>query len=337
MLKILIRLVISATIVAVALPLSIHPSFAAEPTLSEILSGKTVPSTIAIKELTPEWRALRTTGQFDTGSIFQAQLMANNKIFVAGYYTKGQTISLAGESYIIAYSLQDKLEKIDKQSMTRRKERSRLVRVALVGYTNVGKSTLMQRLAKVEVFAENKLFATVDSTVRKMVLGNIPFLLTDTVGFIRKLPTMLVESFKSTLDEIREADILVHVVDISHPLVEEQIEVVNTTLGEIGAADKPIILVFNKLDLYKTEEIPENDWEITNPDGVPTMTMEENLEKLRKHYLGKNTEKVVFISAEKKENLEELREILVEMVRERHFKIYPNWSIEQNVNLDWQE
>ena len=147
--------------------------------------------------------------------------------------------------------LKDKLAKIDKQSMTRRKERSRLVRVALVGYTNVGKSTLMRRLAKAEVFAENKLFATVDSTVRKMVLDNIPFLLTDTVGFIRKLPTTLIESFKSTLDEVREADILLHVVDISHSSFEEQIEIVNQTLAEIKAGDKPTILVFNKIDAYQ--------------------------------------------------------------------------------------
>jgi GTPase len=229
--------------------------------------------------------------------------------------------------------LKEKLDKIDKQSITRRKERDRLVRVALVGYTNVGKSTLMKRLAKVEVFAENKLFATVDSTVRKVVFDNIPFLLTDTVGFIRKLPTMLIESFKSTLDEIREADILMHVVDISHALVEEQIEVVNTTLAEIKAMDKPVILVFNKLDLFKPE-IQEKDLEefkaVVDEDAynqaVKEHSLEENLEKLRKHYLSKNAEKVVFISAEKKENLSELRQILTEMIREKHKIIYPNWK-----------
>jgi GTP-binding protein HflX len=156
--------------------------------------------------------------------------------------------------------LKDKLEKIDKQSATRRKERSRLVRVSLVGYTNVGKSTLMRKLTKSDVFAENKLFATIDSTVRKMVLGHIPFLLTDTVGFIRKLPTTLVESFKSTLDEIREADLLIHVVDISHPSFEEQIDIVNDTLGEIGAQDKPTLLVFNKLDQYQPESEEGLDW-----------------------------------------------------------------------------
>ncbi len=229
--------------------------------------------------------------------------------------------------------LKDKLEKIDKQSMTRRKERSRLVRVALVGYTNVGKSTLMRRLAKVEVFAENKLFATVDSTVRKVVLGNIPFLLTDTVGFIRKLPTTLIESFKSTLDEIREADLLLHVVDISHRAFEDQIEVVNNTLAEIEAMDKPVILVFNKLDLYKPEEANEPLQDIFE---VVHESIEDKLEKLKKSYLTKNTENVVFISAEKKENLNELREILTNKIRDRHFQIYPNWDASQNQMYDWQ-
>ena len=185
--------------------------------------------------------------------------------------------------------LKDKLDKIDKQSVTRRKERSRLVRVALVGYTNVGKSTLMRRLAKAEVFAENKLFATIDSTVRKVVLGNIPFLLTDTVGFIRKLPTTLIESFKSTLDEIREADVLIHVVDISHPAFEEQIEVVNSTLAEIGAAEKPTVLVFNKLDLFKPETEENLDEHL---ETVTEEDLKRNLEKLKRSYLTKNTENV---------------------------------------------
>jgi len=227
--------------------------------------------------------------------------------------------------------LKTKLEKIDKQSATRRKERDRLVRVALVGYTNVGKSTLMQRLAKTDVFAENKLFATIDSTVRKVVLGNIPFLLTDTVGFIRKLPTMLVESFKSTLDEIREADILLHVVDISHNVFEEQIEVVNTTLAEIGASDKRTVIVFNKLDKFKPEsEEGLDDHMATEED------LKANLERLKQSYLGKNTENVVFISATKKENLNELREILLNLVTEKHFEIYPNWDATQNPLYEWQ-
>jgi len=212
--------------------------------------------------------------------------------------------------------LRDKLDKIDKQSVTRRKDRERMVRVALVGYTNVGKSTLMRQLSKSEVFAENKLFATVDSTVRKVVLDNIPFLLTDTVGFIRKLPTKLIESFKSTLDEIREADILLHVVDISHPSHDEQIEIVNATLADIGASNKPTLLVFNKMDLYKPEM--EEEEEPLYEDGA-------QLTKLKKTYISKSQDKTIFISAEKKENLNELRQILAEMVAEKHFTIFPNW------------
>ncbi|MFD2521118.1 GTPase HflX [Emticicia soli] len=229
--------------------------------------------------------------------------------------------------------LKDKLDKIDKQSVTRRKERSRLVRVALVGYTNVGKSTLMRRLAKAEVFAENKLFATIDSTVRKVVLGNIPFLLTDTVGFIRKLPTTLIESFKSTLDEIREADVLIHVVDISHPAFEEQIEVVNSTLAEIGAAEKPTVLVFNKLDLFKPESEENLDEHL---ETITEDDLQRNLEKLKKSYLTKNTENVVFVSAEHKENISELRDILLDKVQKKHFKIYPNWDPTLNPMYEWQ-
>jgi GTP-binding protein HflX len=227
--------------------------------------------------------------------------------------------------------LKTKLEKIDKQSATRRKERNRLVRVALVGYTNVGKSTLMQRLAKTDVFAENKLFATIDSTVRKVVLGNIPFLLTDTVGFIRKLPTTLVESFKSSLDEIREADILLHVVDISHNVFEEQIEVVNATLAEIGASEKPTVIVFNKLDKFQ----PESEEGLDNHMATEE-DLKANLERLKQSYLGKNTENIVFISATKKENLNELREILLNLVTEKHFIIYPNWDATQNPLYEWQ-
>ena len=201
--------------------------------------------------------------------------------------------------------LKDKLEKIDKQSATRRKERNQLVRVALVGYTNVGKSTLMQKLAKTEVFAENKLFATIDSTVRKMVLGNIPFLLTDTVGFIRKLPTTLIESFKSTLDEIREADILLHVVDISHDSFEEQIDVVNATLADIQAKDKPTVIIFNKLDQYKPLSVEGLDRHLATQEDLRI-----NLERLKTGYLQKNAENVVFISATKNENIAELRDVI---------------------------
>ncbi len=221
--------------------------------------------------------------------------------------------------------LKDKLAKYDKQSITRRKERSRLVRVALVGYTNVGKSTLMRQLAKADVFAENKLFATVDSTVRKVTIENIPFLLTDTVGFIRKLPTTLIEAFKSTLDEVREADILLHVVDVSHPSFEEQIEVVNNTLAEIDAFDKPTVLVFNKIDQYK----PFDDEVYLDENGLdatpPQLGMEEIVEQLKKSYMAKRADHTVFISAENRFNLDELRETIFDLVKAKHFTIYPNW------------
>lgn len=238
--------------------------------------------------------------------------------------------------------LKEKLAKIDKQSVTRRKERDRLVRVALVGYTNVGKSTLMRTLAKADVFAENKLFATVDSTVRKVTLGNVPFLLTDTVGFIRKLPTMLIESFKSTLDEVREADILVHVVDVSHPNFEEQIEVVNATLADIKAAgtpgrDKPMVLVFNKMDRF----VPKEEWTETDESSAEDEFTEDGLreeviipvavrrktalEYLKKTYLAQKADYVAFISAETGENVGELRELLYDLVKEKHYYIYPNW------------
>jgi GTPase len=229
--------------------------------------------------------------------------------------------------------LKEKLDKIDKQSVTRRKERDRLARVALVGYTNVGKSTLMRTLAKADVFAENKLFATVDSTVRKVTLGAIPFLLTDTVGFIRKLPTMLIESFKSTLDEVREADILLHVVDVSHPSFEEQIEVVTNTLADIGAGDKPTILVFNKIDQF----IPKDEW-LPEPEGdefdeagglavAPPMIDQKKtaLAYLKKTYLATKADHVVFISAQTRENVDELRQLVYDLVRNKHFSIYPNW------------
>ncbi|QJD77612.1 GTPase HflX [Spirosoma rhododendri] len=233
--------------------------------------------------------------------------------------------------------LKEKLSKIDRQSQTRRKERDRLVRVALVGYTNVGKSTLMRTMAKTDVFAENKLFATVDSTVRKVTLGNIPFLLTDTVGFIRKLPTMLIEAFKSTLDEVREADILVHVVDVSHPLFEEQISVVQSTLADIGAADKPTVLVFNKMDRFEPKAewletvLPaeDDDFDADQPMQVAEIPLavqrQTALNFLRKTYLAQRADHVVFISAETGENISELRELLYSLVREKHYYIYPNW------------
>ncbi|MBC6991066.1 GTPase HflX [Hymenobacter sp. BT491] len=223
--------------------------------------------------------------------------------------------------------LKEKLEDFEKQSNTQRKSRSGIVRVALVGYTNVGKSTIMNLLSRSDVFAENKLFATVDSTVRKVVLENIPFLLSDTVGFIRKLPTRLIESFKSTLDEIREADLLVHVVDISHPTFEEQIEVVNDTLKDIGAADKPMLLVFNKIDQYNHENSADyhSNFEGMNPDEdhVPRPT----LEQLQATYMAKMHDPVIFISAQERQNIDELRALLVRHVQAIHEKRYPNQPV----------
>jgi GTP-binding protein HflX len=213
--------------------------------------------------------------------------------------------------------LKKKLEKIDKQQTTQRKGRANITRVALVGYTNVGKSTIMTLLTRSDVFAENKLFATVDSTVRKVVINDIPFLLSDTVGFIRKLPHTLVESFKSTLDEIREADILLHVVDISHPGFEEQIEIVSKILTEIDAGDKPTILVFNKMDQYR--KLLESSEEPIFLNG------EENLALIRKHYAIKRKFSTVCISAKMNENIDELKDKLGEHVKKRHFSIYPNY------------
>ena len=206
--------------------------------------------------------------------------------------------------------LKEKLETLDKQAHTQRKGRGGLVRVALVGYTNVGKSTLMNVLGKADVFAENKLFATVDATTRKIVLDQTPFLLSDTVGFIRKLPTKLIESFKSTLDEIREADLLLHVVDISHPGFEEQIQVVNDTLVEIGAADKPLLLVFNKIDQYRPDEIPEDHFEAENAEADRETHPRPPLAQLQATYMAKLHDPVVFISAQSKENMDELRELI---------------------------
>jgi GTPase len=212
--------------------------------------------------------------------------------------------------------LKKKLEQIDKQMATQRKSRGKIVRVALVGYTNVGKSTIMNQLSKSEVFAENKLFATLDTTVRKVVITDLPFLLSDTVGFIRKLPHSLVESFKSTLDEVREADLLLHVVDISHPDFEEQIHVVDQTLAEIGAADKPTIMVFNKIDAYKWIKKEEDD---LTPPGKENVSLEE----LKASWMAKHHDPVVFISATKKENWDELRELVHQKVKEIHITRYP--------------
>ncbi len=213
--------------------------------------------------------------------------------------------------------LKAKLREIEKQSLTQRKQRGELIRVALVGYTNVGKSTLMNLLCKSDVFAENKLFATLDTTVRKLVYENVPFLLSDTVGFIRKLPHDLIESFKSTLDEVREADILVHVVDISHPQFEDQINVVNQTLADIGASDKPTILVFNKIDAY--HHIPKEEDDLT-PATKENMTLDE----LKKSWLSKIPGICVFISATERSNIDELREKLLRRVKALHFLRYPN-------------
>ena len=219
-----------------------------------------------------------------------------------------------------------KLEKIDKQSITRRKSRQKVVRVALVGYTNVGKSTLMRLLSKSDVFAEDKLFATVDSTVRKVVIGRIPFLLTDTVGFIRKLPHTLIECFKSTLDEVREADVLLHVVDVSHPSFEEQITVVNNILREIGAADKPTLLVFNKIDqlLNQDHQLNGADQE-EEIDYQPPVT----LAQLEATYLNKGKHEAIFISAEHRTNADKLREAIFEKVADKYYKIYPNYEREE--------
>ena len=212
--------------------------------------------------------------------------------------------------------LKQRLVEIEKQTATQRKNRGRMIRVALVGYTNVGKSTIMNLLAKSEVFAENKLFATLDTTVRKVVVDNLPFLLADTVGFIRKLPTDLVASFKSKLAEVREADLLFHVVDISHPDFEEQINVVDNTLKELGCADKPKVMVFNKIDNYT--------WTEKEPDDLTPATKENiTLDELEKTWMAKLNDNCIFISAREKMNVEELRNTLYTRVRELHVQKYP--------------
>ena len=213
--------------------------------------------------------------------------------------------------------LKEDLQAIDRQKIVQRKNRGKLTRVALVGYTNVGKSTLMNLLSKSEVFAENKLFATLDTTVRKVVIENLPFLLTDTVGFIRKLPSHLVDSFKSTLDEVREADVLVHVVDVSHPNFEEQIEVVNKTLSEVcDSADKPMIMVFNKIDAFT--------YTPKNPDDLTPATRENiSLDEFRRMWMAKMGRNCVFISAKERINIEELKELLYQKAREIHSERFP--------------
>jgi GTPase len=214
--------------------------------------------------------------------------------------------------------LKQQLKTIDKQMTTQRKSRGQMIRVALVGYTNVGKSTLMNLISKSEVFAENKLFATLDTTVRKVVLQNLPFLISDTVGFIRKLPHQLVESFKSTLDEVREADILLHVVDISHPDFEDHIRVVNSTLAEIGASDKPVIMVFNKIDAYTYIQKDEDDLTAATRENM-------TLEDLKRTWMsndGKGLD-TIFISAVERQNIDALRDLLYERVKELHVDRYP--------------
>ena len=212
--------------------------------------------------------------------------------------------------------LKQRLVEIDQQKTTQRKNRGRLIRVALVGYTNVGKSTLMNLLSKSEIFAENKLFATLDTTVRKVIISNLPFLLSDTVGFIRKLPTDLVESFKSTLDEVREADLLLHVVDISHPDFEEQIQVVEKTLGDLGCADKPQMIIFNKIDAYTWVEKEADDLTPRTKENIP-------LDELIRTWMAKLNDNCLFISATQRENMEELKEALYTKVREMHVQKYP--------------
>lgn len=214
--------------------------------------------------------------------------------------------------------LKERLKQIDKQNETQRKNRGELIRVALVGYTNVGKSTIMNMISKSEVFAENKLFATLDTTVRKVVIDNLPFLLSDTVGFIRKLPHHLVECFKSTLDEVREADILVQVVDISHPNFEDHIHTVNETLKDLGAIDKPMITVFNKIDAYIPAEVIEQQDE-RYEETVKSITIED----FKNSWMAKNSSPAVFISATEKKNIEEFRQLLYEKVVKIHTARYP--------------
>ena len=225
--------------------------------------------------------------------------------------------------------LKQRLLEIDKQKTTQRKNRGRLIRVALVGYTNVGKSTIMNLLSKSEVFAENKLFATLDTTVRKVVVDNLPFLLADTVGFIRKLPTDLVDSFKSTLDEVREADLLLHVVDISHPDFEEQIAVVEKTLADLGCAEKPSMIIFNKIDAYKWTPQDEDDLTPPKKENI-------SLDELKRTWMARLDENCLFISAKEKQNIEEFREEIYKRVRQLHVQKYPYNDFLYNVEDTYQ-
>jgi GTP-binding protein HflX len=212
--------------------------------------------------------------------------------------------------------LKKELAEIDRQMSSQRKNRGKMVRVALVGYTNVGKSTLMNLLCKSEVFAENKLFATLDTTVRKMIIGNLPFLISDTVGFIRKLPTELIESFKSTLDEVREADLLLHIVDISHPAFEEQIEVVRRTLAEIDRTPKPVLMVFNKIDTFTF--VPKEEDDLT-----PNTRENISLDELKATWMNKMPDNCIFISAKNKTNIDELKDLMYQHVKEIHVTRFP--------------
>ena len=212
--------------------------------------------------------------------------------------------------------LKQRLAEIDRQKTTQRSNRGRMIRVALVGYTNVGKSTLMNLLSKSEVFAENKLFATLDTTVRKVIIDNLPFLLSDTVGFIRKLPTDLVDSFKSTLDEVREADLLLHVVDIAHPDFEEQIKVVEKTLADLKCSEKPSMIIFNKVDAYTWVEKDEDDLTPPTKENI-------SLESLKKTWMARRDDNCIFISAREKTNIDGLRKVLYDKVRELHVQKYP--------------
>lgn len=228
--------------------------------------------------------------------------------------------------------LKENLKDIDKQMSTQRKNRGKMVRVALIGYTNVGKSTLMNLLSKSEIFAENKLFATLDTTVRKVIIDNLPFLLSDTVGFIRKLPHQLVQSFKSTLDEVREADLLIHVVDVSHPNFEEQLQVVHETLKEIDSQPKPMILVFNKIDAFTYTPKEEDDLS-------PVLAENISLEELKKTWMSKLGDDSIFISARTKQNIDELKELLYEKVKAIHVVRYPynDFLFQKYTDIDTEE
>ena len=228
--------------------------------------------------------------------------------------------------------LKENLKTIDKQMATQRKNRGKMVRVSLVGYTNVGKSTLMNLLSKSDIFAENKLFATLDTTVRKVIIDNLPFLLSDTVGFIRKLPTNLIESFKSTLDEVREADLLLHVVDISHPNFEEQLEVVNQTLKEIDKTEKPVILIFNKIDAFTHTPKDEDDLSPVKRENI-------SLDELKKTWMSKLHDNCIFISAREKTNIDELKELLYKKVKQIHVERYPynDFLFEKYDNDEFEE